>query len=410
MNFAEMQEQYADLIVQHGMNVQPGQLVNVATESVNREFALMVVNAAYRRGAKYVHLSFNEPAAERSRLLHSRADDLEYVPAFIKSHYDCLLDEGAASVRLLGPRDPDLLSDLDPPLINRLRLAQRRASQRYLEEGIGKSKVHWTVAAAATPAWGKKVFPDLDADAACRELWQAIFSLCRADKPDCLEQWKAHNARLKARAQKLSEMKIATLHFTGPGTDLQVRLSQRARFAGGSEPGPHGVEFEPNLPTEEVFTTPDWRGTSGTVRTTRPFFINGKLVKGLELEFREGEIASFEAAEGAETFATYISSDPGAKRLGEVALVGIDSPIYKSGLVFQEILFDENAACHIAVGLAYKFCLEGGSELEKAELDKIGCNESHVHTDMMISSEEVDVTAHTYAGDTVKLIEKGHWT
>ncbi|MGA1780714.1 MAG: aminopeptidase, partial [Planctomycetota bacterium] len=167
--------------------------------------------------------------------------------------------------------------------------------------------------------------------------------------------------------------------------------------------------FEPNIPTEEVFTTPDWRRTEGRCRVTRPFLVNGKLIEDLHLEFKEGVVSKVEASSGRDTYAEYISSDPGASRLGEVALVGIDSPVFRSGLVFQEILFDENAACHIAVGSAYKTCLQGGESMSEAELEAVGCNVSSAHTDMMISDEQVDVVARTHAGETVPLLEKGQW-
>ena len=204
-------------------------------------------------------------------------------------------------------------------------------------------------------------------------------------------------------------MGIEKLHFTGPGTDLEVVLSEKARFKGGCDVGPHGVEFEPNIPTEEVFTTPDCRQTQGHVRTTRPFLINGKMIRDLELKFADGQIVDFSASDGEDTFGEYINSDEGSKSLGEVALVGIDSPVYRSGLVFEEILYDENAACHIAIGSAYKFCIDGGEAMSADQLAEVGCNVSTVHTDMMISSEEVDVTAHTRSGGSEALLRQGRW-
>jgi aminopeptidase len=234
--------------------------------------------------------------------------------------------------------------------------------------------------------------------------------MCRADKPACLDLWKAHNSKLQARAKTLTEMKIRKLRFLGPGTDLEVGLSDRAIWKGGQETCPSGHSFEPNLPTEEVFTTPDFRATSGHARATRPFMIHGKMIENLSVKFSDGKIADFQASKGGETFGEYIQSDEGAARLGEVALVGIDSPIYKTGKVFQEILFDENAACHIAVGQAYRFCLSGGTSLNRDEALALGCNESAVHTDMMISSKDVDVTATLEDGSSRPLIQAGAWT
>jgi aminopeptidase len=265
------------------------------------------------------------------------------------------------------------------------------------------------VAAAATPAWAKKVFPELDEEQALAALWEAIFHTCRADRPDCLNRWNAHAETLEKRAHMLTQMKIHKLHFEGPGTDLEVHLSKKALFVAGRSKTPDGVAFEANIPTEECFTTPDHRHTTGRVRITRPVFVNGELIKDLQLQFTNGEITHFTASQGEKTFASYIANDPGAKRLGEVSLVGIDSPIYQSGRIFEEILFDENAACHIAVGFAYRFCIEGGAAMSEQELDAVGCNDSHVHTDFMISSEEVSVTATLYSGEIVPLIKNGKW-
>ncbi len=409
MTLFDKQKAYAELLATHGLNVQPGQIVNISTEPFHKDFALLVAEAAYKHGAKFVNVDLTDMRLVKLRIENSNEESLKYVPSFIASKYSELVDEVGANLKIVGPEDPDLLSDLDPKKINIQRMYQRQAIQYFYDEGIGKSKVHWTVAAAATPAWAKKIFPKKSAEDAYAALWDNIFSMCRVDRADCLQAWKAHNTLLANRAKKLNELKLKELHFTGPGTDLRVGLHERSKFKGGTDISPRGVPFEPNIPTEEVFTTPDYRETNGKVRATRPFLINGKLIQGLTMEFKDGNIVDFKAESGAETFSEYISSDEGARRLGEVALVGIDSPIYQTGLIFEEILFDENAACHIAVGSAYKFCIEGGDTLDSSEAKNIGCNESSVHTDMMISSEEVDVVAKTYSGKTIELIKNGAW-
>lgn len=409
MDFSGALKNYANLLVSYALNIQEGQILNISTEAINRDFALLVAEAAYQRGAKYVNLDLSDLRLTRLRVLSKNEDDLRYVPSYLSIKYDELLDNTAANLKILGSEDPDLLSDLDPKKVNTMMIAQRLALKRFYDEGIGKSKVHWTVAAVSTPKWARRIFPELSETEAQQRLWDEILKAVRADKENCLELWKEHNLALQRRAKKFTELKIKELHFKGPGTDLRVGLSKKAIFKGGTDISPRGVEFEPNIPTEEVFTTPDFRRTNGKVRATRPFLINGRLIEGLELEFKDGEIVSFSATEGEKTFREYISSDEGAKRLGEVALVGIDSPIYQSGIIFEEILFDENAACHIAVGMAYKFCLAGGPEMEKEELQSLGCNESSVHTDMMISSDQIDVIARTYAGEEIVLITKGSW-
>jgi aminopeptidase len=409
MNFQEKLRTYAELLVVHGLNVQKGQIVNISTEVIHRDFAYTIAEVAYEKGARYVNIDLSEPRLAKLRLLQSEEEDLKYVPSYLEPKYRELVDTTAANIRIIGMEDPDLLSEMDPKRINTVRMQQRLALKYFYDEGIGKSKVHWTVAAAATPRWGQKLFPELKEEEANERMWDAIFSACRADKANCLELWQKHNTLLQDRAKMLTEKKIKLLHFKGPGTDLKVGLSERAIFKGGRDMSPRNVEFEPNIPTEEVFTTPDYRVTEGSVQATRPFLVNGKLIENLRLEFKNGSISSIKADSGEETFREYVSSDEGASRLGEVALVGIDSPIFQSGLIFQEILFDENAACHIAVGSAYKFCIEGGDTLTETEAVSIGCNESSVHTDMMISSEEVDCLAETYSGEKIQLINKGCW-
>lgn len=402
-------QKYAELLVGHGMNVQEGQDVQVSAEIVHRDLVERVVVAAYARGARFVDVTMIDSRMGRARIEHSREEFLSHVPAYVGEKYKGLVDEQAASLRITGSEDPDLFSDLDPKRMNNIRLAQRKAAQYFYEEGIGRSKVQWNVAAGATPGWGKKLFPELSPDDACAKLWEALFQVCRIDQDDPVALWNAHNVKLHARGKKLTDMGIKELHFTGGGTDLFVELSPKAVFRGGSDESARGVHFEPNIPTEEVFTTPDARKTRGHVKATRPFIVNGKLIEGLSMTFEDGYLKDFQADSGAEVLREYVDSDPNARRLGEVALVGIDSPVYQSGIVFQEILLDENAACHIAVGSAYLSCLDGGESMSKDELAAIGCNDSTVHTDMMISSEEVHVDATTYSGDKTRLIENGRW-
>ncbi len=409
MKFEEKLNHYAQLLVIHGLNVQPGQLVQISAAAYHRDLACKVAQVAYEKGAKFVQVDLLDDRLAKLRLTRSCDEALKFVPRFVQEKYRELVDEEAASLSIVGPEDPDLLTDVDPKKMNICQSARRQAIKVFYEEGIGKSKVQWTVAAAATPLWGKKVFPKETPQKAEELLWDSLFKLCRVDRPDFLEEWKRHNTLLHTRGKKLTDMQIKELHFTGPGTDLVVGLSSKACWQGGTDKSSRGVEFEPNLPTEECFSTPDYRATRGKVRATRPFFVYGTLVKDLEMEFKSGEIVHFTAKEGSETFREYINTDPGAKRLGEVALVGIDSPIFQSGLLFSEILLDENAACHIAIGRAYDFCLKGGPHMTPEEKDALGCNDSLTHTDMMISNEQVDVHATTYNGQTLKIISKGAW-
>lgn len=410
MDFKQKLETYADLLIEHGVNIHPGQIFNITGEIYHREFIALLCQAAYRRGAKQVNVDFIDPFLMRYRILETTQEDFfSFVPKYITQKYDEFVQEGAAILRIIGSEEPDAYIDLDPKKINTISNSQFRALKNYYAEGVSRSKVQWTVAAAATPKWGKKLFPELDEQKAYEALWDLIFKICRADQPNCLELWKKHNQVLQERAQHLTQMKIRELHFTGPDTDLKVYLSPKAKFVGGGCKGPRG-EFEPNVPTEECFTTPDYRLTTGKAKVTRPVLVNGKLVKGLHLEFKEGKLVHFEATEGKENFAKYIDNDSQSRFLGEVALVGTDSPIFQSGKIFEEILYDENAACHIAIGFAYNLCLDGGPLMSAEELSELGCNVSSVHVDMMISNEHTDVEATTYSGQKIQLIQKGRWT
>ena len=300
-------------------------------------------------------------------------------------------------------------SGLSADKMNRVRMAGHKAAKRFYSEGIGLSAVQWCVASAATTGWAESIMDDLKGVEARQALWGELLQIVRADREDVYDCWSDHVSHLKERSRMLNDLKLAELHFSGPGTDLVVGLSELARFSGGGDESQRGVEFIPNLPTEEVFTTPDWRKTEGVVRVTRPFVVNGELVRELVMTFSKGELVDFDAAEGAETLKAYVDSDPGARRLGEVALVGTDSPIFQNGRVFKEILLDENAACHIAVGNAYKSCLEGGETLTEEDLENIGCNQSSAHTDMMISDESVQVVGRSRDGSEHEIIRNGAW-
>ena len=410
MSFDKKLDLYAELLVVHGLNVQPGQVVNVTGEIIHRDLIQKIVKAAYKRGAKYVNADFIDPQVVRLRILESKEDEyLQHVPSYIPKKFEDFVEEGACVLRLTGSEEPDSLADLPPQKINDLQNYYRQSLKKYYAEGVGKSKIQWTVAAAATPKWAKKVFPELDEAKATNALWESIFHICRIDQPNFLQVAKVHRETLQERARKLTGIKIKELHFVGPDTDLKVFLSPKAIFKGGGDETQKGVDFEANVPTEECFTTPDYRLTEGKVRVTRPVLVNGESVKDLQLEFKKGEIVNFKASHGQDNFAAYIANDPGAKRLGEVALVGIDSPIFQSKRIFEEILFDENAACHIAVGFAYRFCLANGADLSPIDLEALGCNDSHVHTDFMISNEYVDVFAKTYLDQEIQLIKKGQW-
>lgn len=402
-------QRYADLIVRYGLNVQEGQLVQITSETTHHELVQLVVERAYQAGACYVHVELIDPHIDRARLLYSDSTALSFVPNFVRAKFEELTDSRAATLRITGSEFPELLTGIDAKRINTARSAVRRAAQRFYVDGVEKGQVHWCVAAAPAKGWATKVFPDLSPDVALDRLWNEMVKILRLDQLDPVSEWRIHDDKLKARCRALDALKISELRFVGPGTDLKVGMHALARFKGGTEISPRGVSFEPNLPTEECFSIPDCRLTEGVARATRPFLVNGTMIKDLQFRFEAGMLVDFSCSSGEETFREYLDTDGGARRLGEVALVGIDSPVFRSGHVFREILYDENAACHVAVGMAYRNCIEGGESMTDTRLREVGCNESIVHTDIMISSEEVSVIAKTSDGSECEIIERGVW-
>jgi aminopeptidase len=405
--FRGLQQAYAEVIVNVGANVQPDQLVHVSFESVHRELGREIIRAAYKRGASYVFSEMIDPFHGRIRVEESPLSTKFTIPKFETDKFNQLVEERGALISIVGSEFPDAMVGLDVKKVNDLRMARFHSRKLLIDRGIGCSEVQWTVAAAATVAWGERIFPYLTPPMAEAELWKHLFAVCRVE--DGESEWRRLDSILHKRRETLNQMRISRLHFRGEGTDLKVGLGPYALFKGGSEVGGKGVAFQANIPTEEVFTTPDCRIAEGVVRATRPFLVNGVMIKGLTMHFMNGELVEWTASEGQSSLDAYLASDDGAKRLGEVALVGIDSPIYQSGVVFQEILLDENAACHIALGSAYKFCVQDGASRSAEELRELGVNESSVHTDIMISNDQTSVDAELADGAVVRLLEAGRW-
>ena len=407
MPFQEYLDRYANLLVSYALNIQPGQTLTIVTSPIQTELARLITRHAYQKKAKYVEVIFKDPHLEKYRIDSSQ--DLTYVSPLMPAITDEILAQKGAYIRIISNEAPDLFKESDPKKVNAMRLAERAALKRFFEEGVSKAGIQWNVAAAASPAWGKRLFPELPDQEAQDRLWQEIFRICRVDQENYLQLWHEHGLKLNNRCDKLNALKIRSLHFQGPGTDLRVSLSEKALFKGGTDKTLSGIPFEPDIPTEECFTTPDYRKTTGKARVTRPVLVNGVLVKGLELTFEQGKITSLKATEGESAFKEYMQSDDKSGFLGEVALVGIDSPIFQSGLIFEEILYDENAACHIAIGMAYKFCIRDSQNLSNEELENLGCNDSQVHLDMMISDESTDVFAELFDNSKIQLIRQGSW-
>lgn len=380
--------------IQHGVEAYP--------------LLLAIAEEAYRNGARRVDYTTWSPRLDAMHVTYATDEGLTEVPATWADRWNNLVDVRGATLRIEGVDDPLALARCPSDRVSKLEAARIVARHRFYSEGLGKNITPWCIVPFATPDWGRLVFGDLP-DARER-LEAALIRVLGLEHDDYVERWWARGERMARRGRLLDEAGIDWLHFTSPTTDLMVGIHGLARFGGGMHDG-GDVRFFANLPTFENFTTPDRGRTKGVVSMTRPVMINGSNVEGLRVEFAEGRVVGFSANEGEDAFQAMLDTDEGASFLGEVALVGIDdSPIYSTGLVFQSILLDENAACHIAFGRAYVDRLVGGTDMSREQLAANGCNDSKVHRDCMISDDKTSVTAICRDGSRRPVLEDGAWT
>jgi aminopeptidase len=390
--------QLAELAVVLGANVQEGQLVTVGASLGEEHMAREVAAAAYRHGAKFVDVTYFDPYAKRARIEHARDDTLDFVPSWYGDRMLELGRQRAARISLTGPAPPDALDGLDPERAGRDQLPFIREVLTVINERL----VNWTVVPAPTTRWAGLVFPELSAEDALARLWSEIGHVCRLDEPDPIAAWAARAAELADAARRLTDAGFDALHFEGPGTDLVVGLFPGAQWETARTETVEGIVHMANLPTEEVFTTPDPDRTDGVVRSTRPLALSdGPIVRGLHVRFEEGRAVEVTADDGGEIMAGRAALDDGAARLGEVALVDRESRIGRLGTTFLDTLLDENAVSHIAIG-------DGDPELVP-EADRARVNESMTHIDFMIGDDDVDVTGVGRDGSRVPVLRGGAW-
>ncbi len=394
----DLLERLAALAVRVGANVQPGQTVAVSGQVGGHEPLVRAITAeAYRAGAGFVDVSWFDPLIKRARLQLAPEESLDFVPPWLGGRIEELGRMRSANISLVGQVVPGVFADLDPARVGRDQLP----SLRETAEVINRRELNWTVIPAPNPGWAELVYPDLDRVEALRRLEADIRTVCRLDQ-DPTVAWPARAAELRAHAAKLNERRFDAIRLVGPGTDLTVGLLPSSRFIAAGMATVGGIEHQANIPTEEVFTTPDPTRVEGVVRATKPLTLGGTAVHGIEVEFRGGEVVRADAATGAEVLRGWIARDEGARRLGELALVDGDGRVGQTGTVFHETLLDENAASHLALGSAYSMCLED-------EADHARANHSAIHVDFMVGSDQVSAIGVDAGGTETPILVEGGW-
>ena len=398
---------YADLAVRVGCNVRPGQTLVIRSLVATAGFARAAAAAAYAAGAADVLVDWDDE--QISLLRHRLAPEaaLGTFPAWYAQGLEGLAAEGAAFLSIAAG-DPDLLSGVDPRRIALANRARRGALAGWFRHITGWT-TPWCIVAVPTAGWAVKVFPGEEAPAAEARLWPLILQAMRLDGPEPVQAWRAHLDALAARAAHMNRAAFRALHYRGPGTDLRVGLPAGHRWVSPPMEDPRGIPFVPNMPTEEIFTLPDRSDVEGTVAASLPLAYRGALIQDLRLRFAGGEVVEASARSGGELLQGLLDTDPGARRLGEVALVPCGSAVARLHTLFYHTLLDENAACHLALGRAYPMCLEGGEHLDEEALLRRGANSSLEHVDFMIGSEALDVDGLTAQGTVVPLLRQGRW-
>ncbi|UNE54596.1 aminopeptidase [Bartonella machadoae] len=397
----------AEVTVKVGLNLQEGQDLILTAPVSALPLVRRIAYHAYKVGAGVITPLFSDDILSLTRFENAHTASFDCAPSWLYEGMAKGFGNGAARLAIVGD-NPLLLSNQDFDKIARLNKATSIAYQPALKK-ISNFAMNWSIVAYPTAGWAEAIFPSLPLNEAIKKLADAIFAASRVTEEDSVHAWVTHNATLKKRSSWLNEQRFSALHFTGPGTDLRVGLADDHEWHGGASAAQNGVVCNPNIPTEEVFTTPHARKVEGFVRSTKPLSYQGALIDNIEVRFEAGRIVDARASAGQEVLQNILQSDEGASRLGEVALVPHSSPISKSDLLFYNTLFDENAACHIALGQCYSKCFLDGASLTAEEIAARGGNKSMIHIDWMIGSGEIDIDGIAQNGTKVPVFRKGEW-
>lgn len=407
-NFKENLAKYAKLLVSTGINVQPGHTVQLTIAVDQAELARLIVKEAYALGAAEVLVNWSDDVIAREGLVNVDVERLEQVHPQRVTEMNYLLEHKSSRLVVLSD-DPGAYDGVDPEKLSRSARAISQALNP-MRQATQANKISWTLGAASGLEWAKKVFPNATSDEEAVDLlWDQIFKTCRIYEEDPIKAWEEHEARLVAKAKVLNDEQFVKLHYTAPGTDLVLGMPKNHLWEAAGSINAQGEKFIANMPTEEVFTAPDYRVADGYVTSTKPLSYNGNIIEGIKVTFKDGEIVDVTAEKGDEVMKKLVFDNAGARGLGEVALVPDKSPISQSGVTFFNTLFDENASNHLAIGQAYAFSIEGGTEMSQEELKEAGLNRSDVHVDFMIGSNKMNIDGIREDGTRVPIFRDGEW-
>ncbi len=403
----KLKRDYAELVVRSGINIKKGQRLVITCDVENADFARLCAAEAYEAGCREVVMSWEDDELKRMKYLRASDDVFDKVDSWYVDFRNSLSEEGAAFLHIFS-EDPELMKGVDPDRITRAQKSAAKPLEKYRKRMMG-SECPWTVCSVPSRAWAKAVFPESSEAEAMERLWHEILKACRVDGGDAIKNWKEHVEEIKKHVDIMNGYRFKALKYKNSlGTDVTVGLAEGHIWTGGEEKGPNGTMFAANIPTEEVFTLPDRRTMNGTLVATKPLSLNGSIIDGFSFKVKDGKIVEVHAEKGEEILREAISVDEGASYFGEVALVPFESPINKSGVLFLNTLFDENAACHFAFGEAYP-CIEGAETMTEEEREAKGVNSSMTHVDFMVGSADLEITGITHDGREIPVFRNGNF-
>ena len=400
-------KRYAKLIAKVGLNVKKGQTVFITAGLDQPEFVTMVVEECYKAGAKSVFVTWSHQPVSKLNATYRSLETLSELNLMTEAELKYKAEN--LSCRLfIESEDPDGMNGVDQEKLSKARIAQYPLIKPYRE--AVENKHQWCIAAVPGKAWAKKVFPELSEKKAMEEMWKTILYTSRADGSNPIQAWKEHNADLQARCDYLNALGLQYVQIkSANGTDVKIELNKDGRFCGGNEKTLQGRVFNPNIPTEEVFTSPKAGSAEGIVYSTKPLSYMGELIENFSVRFENGKVTEVKAEKGEELLKQMVSMDEGAGMLGEVALIPYESPISKSGVLFYNTLFDENASCHLALGRGFNECLNGFENFDNEECKRRGINDSMIHVDFMIGAKDTEIIGYKANGETVQIFKDGNW-